>query len=437
VLDSAALDAPSPAAAPGVSNGSVQVRAESGLVMSDRLSSDLASLRIVRAPRPQAARVRWWGFAIAVAAGALYVAYRAGWPLIEARLRTQEVLFTEVAVVSPAQAQVQLTSTGYVVPQLQALVSSKLVGRVERARVREGDEVKMGQVIFELDASDQRAAVFSAQARVAAARARAVTARAQLAEIVKQRARERKLAETGALAQATVDDLDAKARSVEAQVQAADADVAAQQAEVVVLATNLGNATIRAPIDGIVVTKPLAAGEVVTPGAPMAKIADFSSIVVESDVPEGRLRTVHRGDPAEVVLDAYPDKRWRAEVVEISPQLNRAKGTATVKVRLLDRDRTVMPEMAARVSLLAAPLDQARLNDPLKTIVPAAALVDRSGTKVVFVVDSGAVRMVPVMVGEAWGGGFALVSGPPPGTKLVSSPPPTLADGQPVKERSQ
>ena len=377
-----------------------------------------------------------WLLALVLLAVLGFVGWRTAAPRVEAQLFKTEVSLTEIALVSPAQAQVQLTSTGYVVPQVQYDLSSKIVGRVDKASVQEGSVVKSGQVLFVLDASDQRVAVASSQARVAAARARAATARAQLSEIVLQRDREKRLADTGAVSQATADDLTARAKSLEEQVHAADADVTAAQAEVSALANNLANTTIRAPIDGTVITKPLLPGNVVTPGTSLAKIADFSSIVVETDVPEGRLHLVGKGRPCEIVLDAYPDKRWRGEVVEVSPQLNRAKASATVKVRFLDRDDTVLPEMAARVSFLEAALDPSQLKEPPKKIVPGAAVADRGGAKVVFVADQGAVRMVPVTLGKAFGDGFELVDGPAPGTKLVSQPTALLADGQQIKERS-
>jgi len=405
--------------------------------MDDRLASDLASLRIDRNARPPSSgRALRWVVALSVAGAAVFAGWRLGMPVVEAKLFKTEVAVTEIAVVSPAQASVQLTSTGYVVPQVQVDVSSKLVGRVDQANVREGSTVKAGQILFELDATDQRVLVASAQAKVAAARARAATARAQLAEVVLQRDREEKLAASGAIAQATADDLAAKAKSLEEQVHAADADVEASQAEVSALSANLANTVIHAPIDGTVVTKPLLPGDVVSPGTSMAKIADFSSILVETDVPEGRLHLVKKGGPCEIVLDAYPDKRWRGEVVAVSPELNRAKATATVKVRFLDRDDTVLPEMAARVSFLDAPLDPTKMKEPPKTIVPAAAVVDRAGAKVVFVLDGGKVRMVPVTLGDPFAGGFELKDGPSPGTKIVSDPPATLGDGQPIKERS-
>jgi RND family efflux transporter MFP subunit len=407
--------------------------------MDDRIGADLASLRIDRGARPRlsgSVRALRWALGLAVAGVAGFTAWHLAMPTLEAKLFKTEVAITEVALVSPAQAQVELTSTGYVVPQVEVDISSKLVGRVETANIREGSRVKAGDIVFELDASDQRVLVASARARVAAARARAATARAQLAEIVLQRDRERRLAETGAVAMATADDLAARAKSLEEQVHATDADVTASEAEVNALSTNLANTTIRSPIDGTVVTKPLQRGDVVAPGTSMAKIADFASIVVETDVPEPRLNLVRPSAPCEIVLDAYPQKRWRGELAEVSPQLNRAKATATVKVRFLDRDETVLPEMAARVSFLDSPLDQKKLAEPPKKIVPGSAIAERAGTKVVFVLDEGRVRMVPVALGAAFGSGFELLSGPGPGTKVVSEPPPTLGDGQSIKERS-
>lgn len=220
--------------------------------MDDRLASDLASLRIDRAPARSGggARLLRWLAVVVALAGIVFAGWRYAMPAVESKVFKTEVTLTEVALVSPAQAQVQLTSTGYVVPQVQVDLSSKVVGRVDKANVREGSQVKAGQILFELDASDQRVAVASAQARVAAARARAATARAQLAEIVQQRDREKRLADTGAVSQATADDLAARAKSLEEQVRAADADVTAAQAEVNALSTNLANTTIRAPSTG-------------------------------------------------------------------------------------------------------------------------------------------------------------------------------------------
>src|SRR5579872_1644505 len=144
-------------------------------MVDDRLTSDLASLRIDRSPAASGSGSRRgivWILGLALVGGAGFAAWRVAEPMLEAKLFKTEVSITEIALVSPSQAQSQLTSTGYVVPQVQVDVSSKLVGRVDKSNIREGTVVKLNDVLFVLDASDQRTQVASAQARVAAARAR-------------------------------------------------------------------------------------------------------------------------------------------------------------------------------------------------------------------------------------------------------------------------
>ncbi|MGH7297193.1 MAG: efflux RND transporter periplasmic adaptor subunit, partial [Polyangiaceae bacterium] len=102
----------------------------------DRLVSDLASLRIDRqAPARSGGKALRWILAIVLLGVLGVVAWRAAAPRVEASLFKTEVSLTEIAMVSPAQAQVQLTSTGYVVPQVEVDLSSKIVGRVDKASV--------------------------------------------------------------------------------------------------------------------------------------------------------------------------------------------------------------------------------------------------------------------------------------------------------------
>ncbi len=406
--------------------------------MSDQLSSDLASLRISRDEPPPSRGRAWRILAGLTLAAALLVAGRAAYPHVEAKLFKTEVGVTTISLVSPVQASIDLTSTGYVVPETSAKVGAKVIGRVARVLIKQGDKVKAGQVLFELDAADQKSAIASAQARVAASRARAQAARANLAEIQQQLEREKRLAASGAIPQATADDLAARARALDEQVKAAEAEAQAANAEVNALAVGMKNLTITAPINGTVLNKPTDAGEVVGPASSaLVELADFQSLVVETDVPEGRLNLVKPKGPCEIVLDAFPDKRYRGAVLEITPRLNRAKATATVKVTFVDGAASVLPEMAARVSFLAQALNEQQMKEPPKLIVPASAVTGRTGAKAVFVLDNGKVRMNVVRLGPAFGGGFELLEGPTAGTRIVNNPPATLADGQSVKEKSE
>jgi RND family efflux transporter MFP subunit len=403
--------------------------------MSDPLSADLASLRIQRDEGPRS-RSPWrlLIFLVALTAG-VSLAYATLAPRLEARLFKTEVTVTEVTLVSPSQGTVDLTATGYVIPQRIARIGSKVVGRVLRVGVREGDSVKTGQVLFELDPSDPRSAIAANHAKVASARARAEAAQATLAEIRIQWERHERLARSGAAPQATADDFAARVRVLNAQVTSAVAEVRAQQAEGAALAVSLANFTILAPLDGTATSKPVEVGDVVGPSAPLVEIADFDALLVEVDVPEARLGLVRPKAPCELVLDSAPDRRLRGEVVDLGPRLNRAKASGLVKVRFIDRPERLRPEMSVRVSFLQQPLDPSSLAEAAKRVVPSAAVVTRSGTSVVFVIDQGRVRMVPVALGAEVGSGYELREGPPAATRVVRDPPATLADGLAIKER--
>lgn len=413
--------------------------------MADSLSNDLAALRIDRSrgPRRSGGPLKTL-LGVVVALGALGAGYWYAKPLIEAKLFKTEVKTTEIVVVSPAQASVELTATGYIVAQSVSKVSAKVPGKVAKVNVKQSDKVKIGDVLFEIDPMDQRANIATAQSQAAAARARAVAARAGIEEIEVQLKRARSMAAQGVGPQSTVDDLAARLASLKEQANASAAEARASGAQVSALGVNLKNFTVTAPLSGTVVNRPPEIGEFVGPqpsGVAVdmggVEIADFDTLMVETDVPEQRLSLVKVGRPAEIVLDAYPDRRYRGRVSEITPKVDRAKATVLVKVAFVDEKTDVLPDMSARVSFLTSELDAEAAKKPPKTIVPGDALTERAGAKLVFVVDDGKARATPVTLGAAFGSGFELVRGPAPGTRIVKEPPAGLADGQPIKERTE
>ncbi len=413
--------------------------------MADQLSSNLSALKIDRTAPAR----RGGGGALKTVVIVLLVAAAAGagWtygkPYLESKVFKTEVELTEVASVSPAQATVELTSTGYVVPQSLSKVAPKVAGKVSKLFVKQGDEVKAGDLLFEIDTSDQKASIATAASQAAAARARAQTARASLAEAEQQLSRAQTLANEGLGPKAAADDLKARVVALQEGVKAADADAVAAGSLINAMNVNLGSFTLKSPITGTIVNKPPEVGEFVGPqpagiAADMGgvEIADFTSMMVETDVPEQRLGQIKLGGPAEIVLDAYPSKRYRGKAVEVIPKVNRSKATVPVKVAFVDDREGVLPEMAARVSFLTAELDPAALKAPPKIIVPGSALMTVGGNKVVFVLQEGTARMKSVRIGPAFGSGFELLEGPAPGTKLIKNPPQGLTDGQSVKEKA-
>ncbi len=426
-------------------------------IMNDHLSADLASLRIDRNTPPPS---RGWlkvvlGLVIlGVLGGGVAVAA----PHLEAQFFKTPVSTTEIASVSPAQASVELTATGYVQADRTSKVAPKVPGRVLEVHVRQGQKVKQGDPLLDLDPSDNKAGIRAAQSRVAAAyaqaqgaKARIETARAELAAVRLQAERERRLANEGATGTASAEDLEARVKSLEqavkaaeASAKAANAEASALGAEVGVLKTGLRNLKLVAPISGTVINKPPQIGEFVGPqpaGVSVdmggIEIADFTTLVIETDVPEARLHQVKPGAPTEIVLDAFPSKRFRGKVKAITPEVDRAKATVVVKIEFVDEPVGVLPDMAARVSILSKPLDAEAVKAKPKTVVPGSAVTNRAGAKVVFVVEGDQVRMVPVKLGPVFGSGFELERGPAPGTRVVANPPETLADGQRIKQAEE
>jgi HlyD family secretion protein len=192
-----------------------------------------------------------------------------------------------------------------------------------------------------------------------------------------------------------------------------------------------------------VVDKLVEVGEGVSPGfgtPGVIEVVDMSSLVVEVDVPEGRLSQVAVDGPCEIVLDAFSSKRFRGAVKEIGRRINRSKATVPVKIRFVDPPtgkEQILPEMAARVSFLTTSLDAKSLDAPPKLVVPSNAVVQREGKDVVFIVDDGDLRMTAVKVGAAFADGRELETQLPPATKVVLDPASDLTDGQKVKEKKR
>lgn len=401
--------------------------------MADQLTEDLASLKIDRDSGPRRGGVVVRVVIMLVVLGGLAAAGVAAWPFLEARLFKTEVQTTEVLSISPAQAATLLTSTGYVVPQRHTKVAAKLQGRLARVLVHQGDVVTVGQTLAELDALDVRSAIASARARVLSASARAASARANQAEVAPQISRTRVLVEHGASPRSALEDLEARSASLRAGADAAQAEVRALQAEVEALRVGERETSILAPIAGTVLAEPSEVGEMVGPMVPILELADMTSLVVEIDVPEARLSVVRVGTPCEIVLEAFPGRRLRGEVLELGRRVNRQKATVPVKVRFVDPSEGVLPDMSARVSFLTAQLSETQLRAASRTIVPADAVIERGGRRVVLeIATGGRVHVRRVTLGEQTDDGFVLVDGPDPGTRLVRNPPATLEDGQTV-----
>ena len=346
----------------------------------------------------------------------------------------------EVAVISqvyPSVAQTQLNATGYVVAQRKAAVASKATGRLEWLGVREGSVVKQGEVLARLENRDVIATQQQAQANVALARANLDQAVAELNDAMRALERSRDLLAKNFVSAAAHDTVVARHEKAKAGINAQKAAIAVAEANVRSAQVGVEQTLIRAPFDGVVLTKNANVGDVITPfssatgsQAAVVSMADMSTLEVEADVSEGSVAKVKIDQPCEIQLDALPGERFRGVVTRTVPTVDRAKATVTVKVRFLEHDLRVLPEMSAKVAFLAREVSGSERLP--RTVVQSAALMTRGAGKAVFVVKDGKVLETPVQTGAALGETLEVTNGLKPGDKVVLRPVERLRDGAAV-----
>ncbi len=405
------------------------------------VADELKSLRIERTPERRGLP-RWAPPAIGLLLTAAVLF--AGWKVLAPRLFVPEVETTAVALVSPAQAQQLLVATGYVVPQRQANISPRIGGRVAQLFVEDGTVVKKGQLIAVLEDLDYKAQVLQAEADAQSARAREKRAEVDLRDAQRAFDREQMVQDKGVSTPAALDQVTARLDGAKAALGAARSETAAARARIEVAKVNLENCYVRAPFDGRITQKLTDIGEIVfgamsagTGGrGGIASLADFSTLQVEADVSESQVAKLKIGTPAEIALDAFPERRYRGKVAEVRPRVDRAKATVTVKVGFVDDPVDVLPDMGSKVTFLAKELDEAAAKAQPIPAVQADAVVEQGENKVVWVLDpQDQLRSVPVVTGAPMGGMVALREGPPPGTKVVRRPDGDLKTGMKVKEK--
>jgi HlyD family secretion protein len=402
--------------------------------MTQVASPDLSKLRIDRSPAPVVSRRRrrwlWWGGIL------LALAAAGGWFVLQPRAVTVQT--TSVVTAYPSQQFVLLNSTGYVVAQRKAAISSKATGRLEWLGVAEGSRVKAGDIIARIDARDVVAQGQSAQANVVAARAALEQSLAEERDAIAQLKRSEDLLAKGFVSASAVDTAKARAEKATAGVANARATIGAAEASSRNAQVSVDYTVIRAPFDGVILSKSANVGDLVTPFSNAAdskgavvSMADMSTLEVEADVAESSLSRITVGQPAEILLDALPDTRFRGRISRIVPTVDRAKATVMTKVKFDAIDPRILPEMSAKVSFLSQDIT-ADQQKPL-VAVAADAIVQRDGHPVVFVVRDEAAIAVPVTPGKKIGDLTAVAGDVKSGDKAVLKPAANLVSGALVK----
>ena len=373
---------------------------------------------------------RWWVW------GLVLVFLAAAALLVGRRNAPQAVEIATVAAAYPSASIAALNATGRVVAARRASVSSKGTGRLEWLGVQEGQRVTEGDVIARLENRDVAAAREQAAAQVQVARANLAQGQAELEDAEAAYKRAQDLAQQKFIAGSALDTAEARYNKQRAAIDTLKAQIAVAQANYRATDVAYDQTLIRAPFTGMVLTKSANVGDIVTPfssasgttGA-VVTMADMETLEVEADVSEASIAKITVGQPAEIQLDAFPDLRLLGEVSRIVPTVDRAKATLLVKVKFVERDSRVLPDMSAKIAFLSRALKPDE-RTPVAALRPDA-IVKRDSKDMVFVVGKDEqVKLTPVAAGAKVGDlvRVDLV----PGTRVVIAPPERLVDGATV-----
>jgi RND family efflux transporter MFP subunit len=335
-----------------------------------------------------------------------------------------------------------LQATGYVTARRQATVSAQITGALTQVLIEEGERVTAGQVLAKLDDTAQRAALAQSVAQVQAAKAILVQTQAQLEQARRDSKRNQDLIERHLVSQQALETADTQVRTTEAQVASQGRQVELAEAAQRGAQVQLDYTTVRAPFTGVVTAKAAQAGEIVSPISAgggftrtgVGTIVDMDSLEIEVDVNEAYINRVRANQPAEAVLDAYPDWTIPAHVIAIVPTADRSKATVKVRIAIDQKDSRILPDMGVRVSFLeeaaksGAEAGSQAAAPPRGLMVPAGAIVERDGRSIVFTIESDHAHATPVTPGQTYGD-LRQVEGLTSGARLVRAPPADMQDG--------
>jgi HlyD family secretion protein len=431
--------------------------------VSSDLKNELEALRLD--PDDTTPRRRLWIPVVLVLtlAGVGFWAWRASASFGALEVDTVRAV-SRIQPTAASGGQPVLTASGYLVARRQAVVSAKIQGRLLELNVEEGSVVRKGDVLARLESPDYVAQVarssaalneFDAQKQQKDAAIQ--RAEADLAENRRQLALNTRLLKEQVVAQDAYDAAVSRVRISEAQLAQAHADRgqldpmrAGAAANLAYAHAQLDNTVIRAPFDGTVVKKMAEVGESVAPIPPgvnistasgaIVALADLATLEMEADVSESNVAQLVPNQVADVSVQAFPDKHFKAVLRQVIPTADRTKATVMVKVTLLDKDETLKPEMSAKVTFLApAPAAETKASPATPAtpsiVVPASAIVTRGGATQVFEVLQNVAHARTVTSGISRQDDVTILNGLSGGELLVNHPPDTLKDGDRVRPK--
>jgi len=331
----------------------------------------------------------------------------------------------------------------------QVTISSEADGTVSRIQADLGDRVSAGETLIRLDNEKQQYS--SDQQKAALARALAQygapdpqhlpdiektpdvqKAAAELQQARQAHERAQELQRRALIPKQQLDDAEANLRAKQAEFESAlqtaknlRASIQASEASAKLADRQLRDTDIRAPFDGYVEKRLVNLGELVKTQMPVMTVVRMDPLKVTAEIPERMAPWISTGQPVELRVDAYPDKKFTGKLSRISPTVNTATRAFPFEALVPNADASLKPGTFARVHIETGRLDET-------VTVSYAALQYRYGVNRVFVVDGDKLVVRELKVGERLGDRIEILSGVTPGEQVAITDVEKLADGMKV-----
>lgn len=304
----------------------------------------------------------------------------------EPRAATPRSIPVEVAPARQAQVTSDISSIGSLQSDESVKVASEVAGRIHDIRFREGEQVKAGDVLVQLD----DALVKASQAEM--------EARLQLAKANYERAQQ--LQKTGS----------GTARSLDeafAELNTATALLNLQQVQ-------LAKHSIRAPFDGVVGLRSVSVGAYIDTGTALVNLEKLDTLKVDFKVPEIHLGNVAPGQSVSISVDALPNRSFTGTIYAIDPMVDVNGRSLSVRARLPNQDMVLRPGLFVRVVVKGRDARSA-------VFVPEAAIVPQGQDRIVWVVENGKAVQRKVQLGQRLAGEVEILNGLAPDAQVVTA----------------
>lgn len=277
------------------------------------------------------------------------------------------------------------------------VVRPEIAGKIKEIHFAEGQRVAADSLLFSLDSALTQVDLNEANANLDNSR----RANARAAE------------------------LGGKQLIARADIDTAKAALSVDEARAASARTRLEKTRIRAPFEGVIGLREVSVGDYVTVGQALVELVRLDPMEVDFRVPEVELGRVAVGQNVNLMVDAFPGQRFSGAIVAIAPTIDAAGRSALLRARIANPELKLRPGLFARVVVT-------QNSNPKALMIPEQAIWPNGDQKMVFRVEQGVAKLVPVMLGVREPGWVEAIKGLKAGDEVVTAGQMKLQDGMPV-----